>query len=761
MKGPSRVVSIAALCLFAGSAAAFASGGPDVATTAFTVAVSADKSSINAGETVNLSFTYRCASVAADCERPELDAELPHPLVVQTFTQRGGLLDSASQTSGGVRFTFRDPMPAGSSGVVTVSARSPYCADPADMPASVQVTGETDSQNAATTRVDSSPIALNGIADCADPLPQQLGKFGYSGGPGGKIWWRIEAESRPASYVIEDELPSGLILTDLGGGGDDVEFEAFCEGAWVAVPWGDLYSDPMPCPRTLIEGYSAFPSVSAVRIKIAANTAPTFWIATFTDPNTTPGAEITNCIGVIGTGETSCDVSSVLEAAALPDSYMSIIGSPSRTLGPPDDWMPTEPLVEDIDHVLGPYDVAFSARVRNTENSGGPLVDPVLLVELDAGVDFDPARNWFESYISVADWLTTEDDPRLQAGCSSPIMSKLPNFGGSGKTMLRWQFRDCVIPGGNGTSTGVAVYFSTSLQANLAPGSQVTATVYTTAFESGTQNPPWNCWDPQVDTDDMDGDLLDTDDVCRGDSVTYTVPARNELTSAAYVKGTIDAAFTRFPAFGDTNETGNATYEFSVTNTGNGAMDAVDLVDVLAHVGDTSTLPPYGAARIRVGPRACCRRCRRDWERHDIQLGSPRFVHDWIHGFHQSLPSRHRRCGSSAGVGRRVPERCDRDSTGGLCASQLGCNCGGCTRLRALLSPGREVSARPDAATAPAGPTQRRGSPRNRCVEQLRVLRTAEWFPGVRTVGRAPPIRRADDRPLDVGRGLRLCLGRR
>ena len=96
----------------------------------------------------------------------------------------------------------------------------------------------------------------------------------------------------------------------------------------------------------------------------------------------------------------------------------------------------------------------------------------------------------------------------------------------------------------------------------------------------------------RVDGLDYDGDGNVTEQRCPSASVSYVVPVISTADSSKWVKGSLDTAWSRYPASGDTDTNGNGAYELYITNQGNTPLTTIDLVDVLPYVGDTSVTSP-------------------------------------------------------------------------------------------------------------------------------------------------------------------------
>ena len=588
-----------ALLMFTGSAVAVASTLIGSATSTFSVSLSTEVASIAAGSSSTFSVTYRCASLSGDCTGDDIEITVPGPLAIETFTQSGGLLASSARTASGVRFTFVDPVPSGSSGTVTVTVRAPYCATTTQViPATIALTAVASGSNSNPVWASSPAVPVAAIAGCVSDPFDTFQKWGYDIAPGGKIWWSMRLPKRATSYAVEDVLPPTMVLNEFGVGDSTIALEVFCGSLWYPISnWG-LSDTPLVCPMSG-QGPDAlrFPTVTRVRALVPANTGSYLTVAMFSKSSLLPGTAVENCADLIAAlPERSCVTSTMLKAAPVPDVQMWLVGSPNDPLASPPDWMPAPALAVDATHPMAAGDVAYAVRIRNGSDSGDDLRDPVISVLLDPALDVVAGATWEEAYPTVSgSTFAPGTDPRTQAGCLKPQSTVVRNFAGSGQTLVRWRFLNCVLAGGLGTDAGVGVYFSAHLASSTKAGTNVQNHAAVSTFELGSRAASWNCWNALVDTNDVDADGYTDDELCLSSDVNYTVPTRDELTSNALIQGTLDSELTRYPAFGETDQTGTATYEFTIKNSGSGSVAALDVVDLLPAVGDTSVLPPMEA----------------------------------------------------------------------------------------------------------------------------------------------------------------------
>ncbi|MCC7246938.1 MAG: hypothetical protein IT269_14740, partial [Saprospiraceae bacterium] len=250
------------------------------------------------------------------------------------------------------------------------------------------------------------------------------------------------------------------------------------------------------------------------------------------------------------------------------------IYNPSNNLYLP--YMPTTKL---------PEDVLWGLRAGTGGALGAPLNGFIIEDLLPVGWDFvttgsDP--NWW----SVA---TTNFAPYMDASCLTPAFTKIPNYNGTGRTLVRWTFAStCSFPefpglSGSGIGPTLLIGFTSrwTAQAPLA-GSWVTNDTWNAQALDGSQMAYYT----------TTGTALTNEWQCAskvpGPGTTiWTYPTSGANTdSRKYVKGALDASFSRYPVSGNTNLDGNGEYEIYIQNTGFDPVNQLDVADVLPYIGD-------------------------------------------------------------------------------------------------------------------------------------------------------------------------------
>ncbi len=586
------------VALLAATGLAFAAGSASVQ-------VSLEPSAKTVGPNGTLTYTARfgCSSSVADCTVGMLDVDIPAPFSIVGNPPAGGFVASSSVTGNTVHFKLDDPLSPGSSGSVVIQVQVPSCKmagspDPGPVAptARMSASGVNGMANAADVTITSLP-------DCApSTYIRPFSKWGTDAAVGGLNYWSIYAPAETVPYSIEDVLPTGLVVHNLGAD-SGLTISVDCGVGYVPVTGDLLWMSPQPAgcalPSQELSQYR-FQNLTKIRIDVAANTSGSLWLRTFTDSPLASGTPVQNCATQVAPAVgTSCSTVNVYPPTALPDTQSFVIGAPNIPLGPPPDWLNPGPVSDVGATKLGPRDLAYSIRVVNNEQAGGDLIDPVITQLLDANLDytFGASGNWWTSYaaVSVEGGAPVAFDPTQQPGCKTPLFEVIPNASGA-RTLLRWTFKGCTLHGGWSGVSAVGVYVSARMKSTVIPGITVTSNSTSSPFDptSGASgyNMVW-CNDDLPDTGDFDGDGLKTDRLCVGNQASWTMPQGAEAMSAtATVQGASDTVPTFYPATATTDLSGMVSYNFELANSGSSPLSRLDLVDILPSVGDVMVAAP-------------------------------------------------------------------------------------------------------------------------------------------------------------------------
>ncbi|MFY9821424.1 MAG: IPTL-CTERM sorting domain-containing protein [Thermoanaerobaculia bacterium] len=208
---------------------------------------------------------------------------------------------------------------------------------------------------------------------------------------------------------------------------------------------------------------------------------------------------------------------------------------------------------------------AWRLRVRSAPQSS----DSVPLEDLVA-TDLLPVDLIFAS------WTFDDQGTGLPAPQN---FQQIPNFAGTGRTLLRWSWN--AGSGSLGVGQQVWILPSTTIRNGAAFGP------LSNTFTLGHDAPGLSqrcSAGSQVDSLDLDGDGNTAETLC-ADTGTVTVAPIAQLVSSKQVKGNCDGAFTSSSS--GTLIGGNIDYQLRVQNVGTVPMQNFVLVDILPFVGDT------------------------------------------------------------------------------------------------------------------------------------------------------------------------------
>lgn len=217
---------------------------------------------------------------------------------------------------------------------------------------------------------------------------------------------------------------------------------------------------------------------------------------------------------------------------------------------------------------LEDFQFVLTAKPLNTIT-----VDPIFADLLPNGVFYVVGSEYF-SYTSAETGISY-DSRQPNFPVPLPTREIIDNFGGTGRTLVRWTF-DYIQPQ-NDTLT---IYFTCFVEIN--PASSFTNNVY-------LGNPGDNVafvYNAVPDTLDYDGDGITNENLSAAE-VTGVILTTSEFLLQKQVKGALDLAFSNF---GTTTEGGNITYNLTVTNNQVTQITNINIVDILPYVGDTGVI---------------------------------------------------------------------------------------------------------------------------------------------------------------------------
>ncbi|MEP6985907.1 MAG: SdrD B-like domain-containing protein, partial [Chloroflexota bacterium] len=199
------------------------------------------------------------------------------------------------------------------------------------------------------------------------------------------------------------------------------------------------------------------------------------------------------------------------------------------------------------------YRLSFGASGSSPSNT---MNDPVV-------ADLLPANVNYVSYTFNANGTSL----------AAPTFVQIPNFGGTGRTLLRWTFIGTINRGQT-----ASIDLNTTLSAGTPSGT------LSNSFEVSVNDMPIN--GGSTDTQDLDGDGQ-TDDTIFTASTSIPIDQLIGLDSQKRVRGELDSAYSVYPAYGQTVLNGSVDYRLTIINRGNITVSNVRVIDILPFVGDT------------------------------------------------------------------------------------------------------------------------------------------------------------------------------
>lgn len=220
-------------------------------------------------------------------------------------------------------------------------------------------------------------------------------------------------------------------------------------------------------------------------------------------------------------------------------------------------------------HPTEEFDVHLKASARNTMT-----VEPIIIDLMPNGLRYLSNSAYFKYY----DYMTGIVYDSRQAGFPIPIpMTEiLPDFAGTGQTLLRWHF-PFILPNGG----SVEVIFKAFVEIN-APNT------FTNKAYEGMPGIDVVFVDRAVDDPlDMDGDGYTTTDRLSSSELSGVVLTTSEFSLVKRVKGERDLEYV---SSGTTVQGGNIDYRLQVTNNQELDLKDIEIVDILPYIGDTGVI---------------------------------------------------------------------------------------------------------------------------------------------------------------------------
>ncbi len=218
----------------------------------------------------------------------------------------------------------------------------------------------------------------------------------------------------------------------------------------------------------------------------------------------------------------------------------------------------------------GPYfpgdTVGFSFQITNDILANDPAVDPVVVDLLPEFLTFQPGT---ETYADNGTGVVLAAPGDFEV---------IPNYNGTGRTLLRWSLTGALDPGET-----VDITFETVLELGVIFGS------LRNRVGMSFEDPPTQqiCAGGSItDAADLDGDLDTADELCI-DNENIAIAAVAQLSSTKLVQGQCDPGFIPGLGTGTSLPGGVVDWRVRVQNIQTVPMENFVIVDILPFVGDT------------------------------------------------------------------------------------------------------------------------------------------------------------------------------
>jgi uncharacterized repeat protein (TIGR01451 family) len=606
-----------------------------------------NKTNPTAGEIFRYTIRYRCASLTEHCTSAQIVDAIPNDLVIHSYSPASGNIIDVNQNNNSLTWLFNDPLPAGSTGALYINVSFPACGDTPPSPVTNSVS--FSASNATMVNASAPTVTMAGTLNACPPPPdpptsdfrKTMESVRINGAANSRIY---SDSSASADYVVEDYFPAGMIITRLDAWSRGFEIQCGGTANWYTIPPNDVLQTPSD-----ISGFADCVSVSAgpalsgaargseyfnitgLRYTVPQGNSTWFdimYTVTESNPFTTAqlpnwttaivGNQIQNCAERMDTNVQSCDNGEVYKPELYIAGFKELFMSPETGWNDPKGVGFNIPaLTEDAStnppRTLGPSDLVYYISGGVSHQSSYDWVDPVFIELLEAPLSFDPKVNWWSvHFANVGDMYLNPSYSLLNnPACNTPEFTVTENFANTGRTLLVWKFNGCTLPRNFQYTLSVRIAFSATIKPGTPAGTLIEniAMFPIPTHIEPTSSDALHCtdfysqnWAGIRDELDFDGNGDTSELLCKVGRLdypypapAYTVPVISGMNSSKYVQGKLDSKFDRYPSFGDTDQTGEGTYELFIENVGNVDVTQFDIIDFLPFVGDTGVLSANGA----------------------------------------------------------------------------------------------------------------------------------------------------------------------
>ena len=221
----------------------------------------------------------------------------------------------------------------------------------------------------------------------------------------------------------------------------------------------------------------------------------------------------------------------------------------------------------------------FKGWVQSYTGYSG-LQSPMLAMLVDEGFEYVTGS---EVFYPLTSGITT-----------TPTLTIVPNFDGTHRSLYRWTFPPGTVMA-SGTRFELAASFKIGPKVAPIPVNHGgTVAMWVSGNNVGLSNTDNSSTITDTYDWNLNGNITETfpqgtigGTNCNG---WYQVTASAAMESIKWVKGLLDADYSRYPASGRTVPGGNADYKLIVTNKGNVTMKDIKIVDILPFIRDKGVI---------------------------------------------------------------------------------------------------------------------------------------------------------------------------
>ena len=588
-------------------------------------------------EVLTYKIRYRCASITDHCYNAHITFTLPDALEIVSEPGVGGNVASVNTVGNMLDISLVSPpsaggptgaLVAGAAGIIETRVRfkcgvngvDGYPAVGTTVNFTTAPTFSATGESPAVADILNTNITVPVAATCPPepPLitpPNNITKstnnvrYNYQqGDTHSSAYYNISIPpfdtTATTSFYVEDDWPEGLWLNAqrVGLGGAAWEIQAEADGIWYQLStfngnWGsglsigDQLSDDLgnPIPGVYYESNAAgYRFVSGID-KFRLNISPPYPYAgsgnIFLNFMVAPNAEIGSRSNCITSNHPDWATACGHDIYIMDKSLMSlfpIMDLPYAGLGKgslgnvfSEGWN-LYTLSSNPQLYKDPLDGVFRLGVHMKNAEGGVTIESLLWDGFEFQTALDKPNFWF----------VTPHASGASTACLNPSsFTQIPNYEGSGRTLLRWEFPECL-----GDNYFYIVY---SARYDLEEG-PIPSSICHNGILKQYNGEEFGVYEYAA----PDGECL-TEYSSSANSGNGPCSGRptvgGDMNSIKWVQGVYDAAQSRYPDSGETDLSGNGVYEIYIQSSSFEDVKQLDVVDVLPHLGDVGLLT--GASR--------------------------------------------------------------------------------------------------------------------------------------------------------------------